>query len=203
MAITLYGIAQSRAFRTLWMLEELGLPYEHVQIGFEDRKVVDPRLHAVNPNRKVPVLDDDGTILFESLAINLYLAEKHGGPLKWSNAIEAGRCYQWTLWAATEIEPPSQAWGSARFSAPELRDPETIATAAAGMHGALSVLDGALTGRYFLAAERFTVADLNVASVLYRLIFFEDLHRYSQVKAWMDRCWDRPAAKRCRKMREG
>jgi hypothetical protein len=40
-----------------------------VRIGFENRKVVDPRLHAINPNRKLPVLDDDGTILFESLAI--------------------------------------------------------------------------------------------------------------------------------------
>jgi glutathione S-transferase len=115
-------------------------------IGFDNHKVADPRLHAVNPNRKVPALDDDGTILFESLAINLYLAEKHGGPLKWLNAIEAGRCYQWTLWAATEIEVPSQAWGYARFVAPEPGDPEAIAAAAAAMHGPLSVLDGTLLG---------------------------------------------------------
>lgn len=118
MALTLYGIAQSRAFRTLWMLEELGLPYEQVAVGFENRRIVDPRLHAVNPNRKVPVLEDDGITLFESLAINLYLAEKHGGPLKWAGLIEAGHCYQWTLWAATEIEPPSQAWGLPGSSPP-------------------------------------------------------------------------------------
>jgi glutathione S-transferase len=51
MALKLYGIAQSRAFRTLWLLEELGLPYEQVNIGFENRKVIDPQLHAINPNR--------------------------------------------------------------------------------------------------------------------------------------------------------
>jgi glutathione S-transferase len=70
------------------------------------------------------------------------------------------------------------------------------------MHEPLSVLDGALTGRHYLAADRFTVADLNVASVLYRLLFFDGLHRYSQVKAWMDRCYERPAARKCRQMRE-
>ena len=201
MPLKLYGIAQSRAFRNLWLLEEMGLPYEQVNVGLEDRKVVDPRVHAINPNRKLPILDDDGTILFESLAINLYLVEKHGGPLKWSDAAEAGRCYQWSLWAATEIEPESQAWQS-RFMAPEPRDAAAIAAAAAEMHAPLSALDGALTGRHYLAAERFTVADINVASVLYRLLFFEDLHKYSQVKGWMERCWSRPAARKCRLMRE-
>jgi glutathione S-transferase len=122
---------------------------------------------------------------------------------KWSNAIEAGRCYQWTLWSATEIEDLSQAWGYARFVAPEPRDAQVIAAAAGALHGPLSVLDGALTDRHFLAAERFTVADLNVASVLFRLRAFDDLHKYSQVKAWMERCWDRPAARKCLKMREG
>jgi glutathione S-transferase len=200
--LKLYGIAQSRAFRNLWLLEELGLPYEQVQVGFEQRKVVDPQVHAINPNRKVPTLDDNGTILFESLAINLYLAEKQGGPLKWANAAEAGRCYQWTLWAATEMEAKSQAWGSIKFGTPEPHDAKALAAAIAGMHEPLSILDGALTGKHFLAAERFTVADLNVASVLYRLIFFEDLHKYSQVKAWMDRCWSRAAAQKARKMRE-
>ncbi len=197
--LKLFGIAQSRAFRNLWLLEEMGVPYEQVPIGFEDRKVVDPRLHALNPNRKVPALDDDGVVLFESLAINLYLAEKHGGPLKWANVVEAGRCFQWSFWAAHEMEAKAQAWGYAKFVEP---NDKALAVAAAELHHPLSILDGALTERHYLAAERFTVADLNVASVMYRLIFFEDLHKYSQVKAWMSRCWDRPAAKKVRQMRE-
>jgi glutathione S-transferase len=201
--IKLYGIAQSRAVRNLWLLEEMGLPYEQVKVGFENRKVTDPQVHAINPNRKLPtIVDDDGTVLFESLAINLYLADKYGGALKWANAAEAGRCYQWSLWAANEIEMKSQNWGYARFVAPEPRDPKAIAAAAADLHEPLSILDGALTGKHYLAADRFTVADVNVASVLYRLLSFEDLHKYSEVKAWMDRCWGRPAAQKCRKMRE-
>jgi len=199
----LYGIAQSRAFRNLWMLEELGVPYEHVKVGFQNMKVVDPSLHALNPNRKVPTLDDGGTVLFESLAINLYLAEKTGGPLKWANAAEAGRCYQWTLWAGTEMEPKSQAFGYAKFMAPEPRDPKAIAAAAEAMAPQLGVLDGALAGKSWLAADRFTVADLNVAAVLYRLLWFDGLGAYANAKAWMDRCWGRPAAVKARKMREG
>ena len=201
--LKLYGIAQSRAFRNLWMLEELGLPYEQVKIGFENMKVVDPRLHALNPNRKLPTLDAGGTILFESMAINLYLAEKHGGPLKWADAAEAGRCFQWSLWVANEMEPKSQAWGFAKFMAPEPRDAKAIEAAAAGMDASLTVLDGALKGRDWLAADRFTVADCNVAGVLYRLLWFDGLGRYANVKAWMDRCWARPAARKARQMREG
>jgi glutathione S-transferase len=201
--IKLFGIAQSRAFRNLWMLEELGVPYEQVKIGFENMKVVDPTLHALNPNRKLPALDDDGVVLFESLAINLYLVDKYGGPLKWANPSEAGRCYQWSLWAANEMEPKSQSWGFARFMAPEPRDPGAIEAAAAGMVAPLVVLDGALKGRQWLAADRFTVADCNVAGVLYRLLWFDDLAKYANVKAWMDRCWARPAAQKARKMREG
>lgn len=201
--IKLYGIAQSRAFRNLWMLEELGVPYEQLKIGFENTKVVDPRLHALNPNRKLPVLDDDGTVLFESLAINLYLAEKHGGALKWANAAEAGCCFHWALWAANEMEPKSQAWGYAKFMAPEPRDAKAIDAAAAGMDAPLAVLDSALKGRQWLTADRFTVADCNTAGVLYRLLSFDGLGKHANVKAWMDRCWARPAAIKARKMREG
>ncbi|MBM3647655.1 MAG: glutathione S-transferase family protein [Alphaproteobacteria bacterium] len=202
--LKIYGIAQSRAFRVLWMAEELGLPYEQVKVGFENMKVVDPRLHALNPNRKLPAIDDDGTVLFESLAINLYLADKAGGPLRWANAAEAGRCYQWSLWAANEMEPKSQAWGYEKFMKPEgQRDAKAIAAAAEGMAAPLSVLQTTLAGRSWLAADRFTVADCNAAGVLYRLLWFEGLAKFDKVKDWLDRCYARPAALRARKMREG
>jgi glutathione S-transferase len=71
------------------------------------------------------------------------------------------------------------------------------------MDAPLAVLESALKGRQWLAADRFTVADCNVAGVLYRLLWFDGLGRYSNVKAWMDRCWARPAAHKARKMREG
>ena len=120
-----------------------------------------------------------------------------------ADAAEAGRCFQWSLWVANEMEPKSQAWGFAKFMAPEPRDAKAIEAAAAGMDASLTVLDGALKGRDWLAADRFTVADCNVAGVLYRLLWFDGLGRYANVKAWMDRCWARPAARKARQMREG
>ena len=76
--LKIYGIAQSRAARTLWMVEECGVPYEHIKTHFaKDTK--NDAFKAINPNARVPVIDDDGVIVWESMAINLYLAKKYGG----------------------------------------------------------------------------------------------------------------------------
>ncbi|HXZ88731.1 MAG TPA: glutathione S-transferase N-terminal domain-containing protein, partial [Candidatus Binataceae bacterium] len=77
MTIKLYGIPQSRSARCLWILEELGLPYENIPVDFigEAQK---PEYLKINPNGRIPALDDDGVVLFESLAINLHLARKYG-----------------------------------------------------------------------------------------------------------------------------
>ncbi len=78
MALKIYGVARSRAFRTLWMAAELGLPYEHVKVDFADGGTRQPAYLAINPNGHVPAIDDDGFRLWESMAINLYLAKKYG-----------------------------------------------------------------------------------------------------------------------------
>ena len=78
MALKIYGVARSRAFRTLWMAKELGLDYEHIKVDFATGETRRPEHLALNPNGHVPVIDDDGFILWESMAINLYLAKKYG-----------------------------------------------------------------------------------------------------------------------------
>ena len=107
MAITLYGIPQSRTSRCLWLLEELGVPYENVPVSFigDAQK---PDFLKINPNGRVPALDDDGLVLFESLAINLHLARKYdGGKGLWpKTADDQSRAVQWSIWAMTELEPP-------------------------------------------------------------------------------------------------
>ena len=75
--LRIYGIARTRAFRALWMAKELGLDYEHDPVEIGDAGARTPEFLAINPNGRLPVIVDDGFVLFESLAITLYLAKKH------------------------------------------------------------------------------------------------------------------------------
>src|SRR5580692_456717 len=75
--LRIYGIARTRAFRVLWMAEELGLDYEHIAIETGPAGARQPGYLAVNPNGRLPAIDNDGFIMWESLAINIYLAKKH------------------------------------------------------------------------------------------------------------------------------
>src|SRR3979490_228548 len=113
--LTIYGVHRSRASRTIWLAHELGLPFNHVPVmqlyRLPDAKAADTTLHTksptflkVNPNGHIPSIDDDGLVLHESLAINLYLARKHGGPLAPADVKEEGQMAMWSLWAATEVE---------------------------------------------------------------------------------------------------
>ena len=77
MSLRIYGIARTRAFRALWMAMELGLDYEHDPVEIGDAGARTPEFLAINPNGRLPVIVDDGFVLFESLAITMYLAKKH------------------------------------------------------------------------------------------------------------------------------
>ena len=74
MALKIYGIPRSRAFRTLWMAKELGLEYENIPIDTQGGSRA-PDFLKINPNGHIPAIDDDGFVLCESMAINLYLAK--------------------------------------------------------------------------------------------------------------------------------
>ena len=81
--LKLYGQYRSRAFRVAWLCKESDIPYEHVNvtINVDDATCKDPAYIALNPNARVPTIDDDGVVVWESAAINLYLAEKYNSPL--------------------------------------------------------------------------------------------------------------------------
>ena len=116
--LTIYGVYRSRASRNIWLAHELGLPFKQVPViqlyrlkepipaGIVAHQAR-PTFLKVNPNGHVPSIEDDGLVLHELLAINLYLAKKHGGPLAPANVAEDGEMGMWSLWAATEVEPHS------------------------------------------------------------------------------------------------
>src|SRR5262245_17063120 len=104
--LKLFGQTRSRASRSLWMLEEIGIPYEHMPVRPYTESQSAEYLH-INPNGHIPSLEDDGFVLWESLAINMYLAETYAGAPLWpAGAKDHALVYQWSLWAANEIGAP-------------------------------------------------------------------------------------------------
>ena len=75
--LKIYGVARTRAFRALWVAEELSLPYQHVPIEIGEAGARTPEFLAINPNGRLPLIADSDFVLSESLAITLYLAKKH------------------------------------------------------------------------------------------------------------------------------
>src|SRR5471032_3223874 len=160
--LTLYGVYRSRASRNLWLANELGIPFKHVPIiqhySLKEPIPADvvhtksPEFLKVNPNGHIPSIDDDGLVLHESLAVNLYLAKKHGGALAPANVAEDGEMGMWSLWAITEVE--AQALSIAQNGATD--------AALAALRGPFAVLEKALAKTGYLVGERFTVADVNV-----------------------------------------
>ena len=194
--LTLYGAMASRAHRVVWMLKELGLAFEHVPTGFQDGSTRRPEFLAINPNGRVPVLVDDGFVVFESLAINLYLAKKHGGPLAPADLREDALATQWSFWVVTEVEKPLLfASANRALFREDARVEEEAQMALAKLDRPLAVLDAHLRDRPHLLGDRFSVADLNVATVM-------DLapqcgialDAWPNVAAWLQRCLARPAA---------
>jgi len=195
--IKLYGVPRSRALRSLWMLEELGLPYENVKITpATDTRT--PEFLRINPNGHVPVLQEDGLTLCESMAINLYLARKYDKGLWPKTLDDEGRAYQWSVWAMTELEDPIITALRNRVLLPEeQRDAQKADDAAQRFVAPLKVLDGALAGKTHLLGDTFTVADLNVAAVIMLAPLAKfDLSGAANVQAWLGRCTSRPALAR-------
>ena len=165
--IKLYGSARSRAARCLWMLEELEQPYEHIDLAGLDATAALLTVTAVNPIGKVPALEDGELKLFESMAINLYLAAKYGNAIWPADIGGQGRATAWSVWGMTEMEPPlAQLFLERVIRKGDRRDPQNEARALDTLQRPLDALEQYLDGRHYLLGEKFTVADLNLASVL-------------------------------------
>jgi glutathione S-transferase len=208
MALKIYGVLRSRASRPVWLAKELGIPFERVPViqayRLPDPNAADaplntasPGFRAINPNGLIPSIEDDGLTLHESLAINLYLARKHGGPLAPRDLAEEGLMTMWSLWAAIECEPHTLAILQRGAAGKTAEDRAAADAAIKTLRRPFGVLDTALKqGGGHVVGRRFTVADLNLAEIF----------RYAQsatalfderpaVKSWIEACQSRPAFK--------
>ncbi len=208
--LTLYGVYRSRASRPLWLLAEIGMEFTHVPVIqayrlHSDPKAADaplnttsPAFLAVNPQGQIPAYTEDDLVLTESLAITLHIARKHGGLLGQQSDDEAALIEQWSLFAATAVEPAAleimlvQNAGGGETAEGQA----SISINAAKLRRPLARLELHLEGRDWLVGDRFTVADINVAECLrYAQGHPTLLGEFPAVKAWLERCQARPAFK--------
>ena len=136
-------------------------------------------------------------MLHELLAINLYLAKKHGGPLAPANVAEDGLMTMWALWAATEVEPHGiQVLYHVAANKPEARDPKIARASIDALRAPFAVLDAALARTGYVVGDRFTVTDINVAEIIrYAMPAPELFDAAPRVQSWLAACHARPAFK--------
>lgn len=204
--LTIYGVYKSRASRLYWLAEELGLSFRKEPV-IQARKVAEPlapdaplntrtpSFLAVNPMGQVPAIDDDGLVLTESLAILLYLAKKHGGPLAPTDLPEEGLMLQWLFWGAAAAEPltvvvtQGDESGEWKTEAGQAR----LSGIASALKRPLSAFEARLSTAEYVVGGRFTVVDLALAEIIrYVQGHPELLEDYPNVRAWLERCQARP-----------
>ncbi|MEK7792131.1 MAG: glutathione S-transferase family protein [Pseudomonadota bacterium] len=197
--ITLYGIKWSRANYVLFTLAELGLDFQHVKINpFEEEKNA-PDYLKLNPLAQVPTLVDGDLVLTEAMAINFYLSRKYGAEKLWANRLEdEAQIYKWSFFALTQMEASCVDLVLHRkvFAAKD-RNPDIVQSAEKKLIKPLEVLNNHLTGKDFLVANKFTVADINMAGVLsYALGGKFDFSPYKNVARYLDAILSRPARRK-------
>lgn len=201
MTLRIYGTAYSRAIRVYWAAEELGLAHETVAIDFKDvgdgpTGKNNPEFRAASPLGRVPAIDDGGVKVFESLAITLYLAKKHGRGLWPATPAGEAAAFQWTLFAQSELDGAMVDWARNAFVLPEPeRDPAKATAALEKLEKPFAALEAVLARAPWLAGDAFTVADLNVAATMFRAKKM-DLSSRPHLAKWLAACFARPAAKK-------
>lgn len=192
--LEIYGVAASRTARNLWMAQELGLDFDHKQITTDNTRKDD--FLAINPNGQIPAIKDGELHLCESMAINLYLARKHNKLLP-ASIEDQGRMYMWSFWVVTEMEDDLLTYMFHNRMLPdEAKDASLAEKAEKGLQAPLAVLDAHLEGRDWMVGDEFTVADLNVASIMLWAKFGKlDISKFENVSRWLGACLSRPAAK--------
>ena len=199
--LKIHGTSMSRAGRALWAADELGIKFEHVPTGIGPAGSRQPEHLKINPNGHIPAIEDEGTVVWESMAINLYLADKYGKAPFWPATPEGrAHAYQWSFWGMTEVEPHLLTVFLNRVMLPkEQRNEQAVNTALEALKAPLKVLEDHLKGRPFLLGQEYTIADLNVASVLMLAgMAGVDFSAVPNAKAWLDKCLARPAAQKSR-----
>jgi len=202
--IKIYGSPRSSAGRCYLVLEEIGQAYENIPLEMmEKREHKSPEYLKLNPNGKVPCLVDGNFVIWESLAINNYLADKYKPDLLGATAQERGHVQQWSIWALAELQPPMvEILIQTLFTPEDKRNPVVIAKAQEKIPPMLAVLDQALAGKDYLVGNKLTLADLNAGSVVNIAVALQiPLDQFPNIGRWLGRLKERPSFKKFTELR--
>lgn len=198
MSLVFYYAPMSTALISHWVLEELGVPYEKIKLAFNTGDTQKPEYLALNPNGKVPTLVHDGTAIFESAAIAIYLGETFGvekglfpapGP-------QRGEALKWIVWANVSLGGALarfQLNTSARIPK-EQHNEKAAEIGKAEVEKHLAILDAALQGKKFLVGDAFSLVDLHLSAFAgYVGGSGFDIAKWPGLEAWMKTCTSRAA----------
>ncbi len=205
--LTLYGMYRSRATRNIWLLTEMGQPFTHRPVMQAYRlpdphaadapfNTLSPDFLRVSPAGAIPVMDDDGFVLAESIAINFHIANNYGGPFAPANAPEHSKMLQWAFYGVSAVEESALSVQMTHTGG-KAATPEGAASLAAArdkLQRPFAAIDGALRTTGYLVGGRFTMADINMAEMV-RYVQMEPgfLARFPALDAWLKACQARPA----------
>jgi glutathione S-transferase len=205
--LTIYGMYRSRATRNIWLLSEMAQPFTHRPVMQAYRlpdphaadapfNTMSPDFLRVSPAGAIPVMEDDGFVLSESIAINFHIANKFGGVLAPSGPSEHSRMLQWAFYGVSAVEEAALSVQMTHTGG-KATTPEGAATLAAARDKLMrpfAALDGALQATGHLVGGRFTVADINMAEMVrYAQMEPGFLAGYPALDAWLKACQARPA----------
>jgi glutathione S-transferase len=196
--LTIWGrLSSFNVQKVMWLADELGLTYQHIPAGGTFGGLDKPQFLAMNPHGRVPVIDDDGTVVWESHAILRYLAARYGQQQFWLEDPRArAHVEAWMDWAQTTLQPDfliGVFWAFYRTPEPA-RNWEVIRANIARCARHFRLLDSILSKRSYLCGEAISLADIPAGTALYRY-FALDIERPSvpSVEAWYRRLQSRPA----------
>lgn len=202
--ITLYGNPRTSAGRCVWTLEEAGVPYTLKDVDMRNKEHKSAEYLKINPMGKVPAMIDGDITLFESMAINFYIADTYKKELLGTNASEKALAMQWSFWATSELQPLIIECFIQKVFVPEdKRDHGIIEKNLNKLPGLLSVLDKSLAEKKYLAGNQFTIGDINTASVVSICSMLGvDLGAYQNIKNWLGAMNERPAFQKYQELRK-
>lgn len=197
MSLVFYRSPMSTALITELVLAELDVPHEAVTLDIRGGETKKAEFLKVNPNGKVPTIVHDGTTIFESAAITMYLGETFGVAKGLYPAPGPGRgeAMKWIVWTNVSLGDASARWmrNTTEYFPEEQRNAKAGEVGKADMLKLLGILDEALEGKEFLCGS-YTIADTHVNSFIDWLrMMHVDLSSYKRLEAWGKRCSARPA----------